>query len=68
MPEERADALIQFGADDVFEAAGLRVRFGVVDSERIFEEPLGQPMPAHDASGALAAYGRKLRFAISQFH
>ena len=41
MPEERADALIEFRADDVFEPAGLRVRFGVVDGESVLEEAFG---------------------------
>ena len=41
MAEERADALIQFRADDVFETAGLRVGLGVVSRESVFEEAFG---------------------------
>ena len=40
MAEERADALIQFRTDDVFEPAGLRVGFRVIRGESIFEEAL----------------------------
>src|SRR6266705_2099954 len=35
MPEERADTLVQFGADDVFEFAGLRVRLGIVNGKSV---------------------------------
>ena len=49
MAEERADALVQFRADDVFEFAGLRVRFGIVNREGVLEEALREPMaPDHD--------------------
>src|SRR5580692_1234350 len=67
MAEECADALIELRADDVLEPAGLRVRFGVVDGESIFEKAFGQPMPAHDPSCALATHRRKLRLAVLQF-
>ncbi len=67
MAEERADALIEFGANDVFEPAGLRVGFGVVYGESIFEETFGQPMPAHYTPRALAADWRKLRLAVLHF-
>jgi hypothetical protein len=67
MPKERADTLIEFGANDMFESACLRVGFGVVYSESIFEEAFSQPMPAHDAPRALAADWRKLRLAVLQF-
>ena len=40
--EKRADALIELGADDVFEFAGLRVGFGIIDGERVFEKALCQ--------------------------
>src|SRR5271157_262393 len=67
MAKERADALIQLRADDVFETACLRVGFGVVDGESIFEEALSQPMPAHDAARALATHGCELRLAVLHF-
>jgi len=35
--EERADALVQFRADDVFELAGLCVCFGFVDGKSVFK-------------------------------
>ena len=67
MAEERADALIELRANDVFEPTGLRVRLGVVYGESIFEEAFSQPMPAHHAPRALAAHRCKLRFAVLQF-
>ncbi len=67
MAKERADALIEFGADDVFESTGLRMSFGVVDGKSVFEEAFRQPMPAHDASRTLAAHRRKLRLAVLHF-
>jgi hypothetical protein len=67
MAEERADTLIEFGADDVLEPAGLRVRLGVIDGESVLEEAFGQPMPSHNASCALAAHWRKLRLAVLHF-
>ena len=39
--KESANALIQLRADDVFEAAGVRLRFGVFNGKSVFEEPLG---------------------------
>jgi len=66
MAEEGTDALIELRADDVFEAARLRVGLGVVDGESVFKEAFGQPMPAYDTSRALAAHRRKLRLAIPQ--
>jgi hypothetical protein len=67
MAEERANALIQLWADDVFEPACLRVGLGVVYGKSIFEEPFSQPMAAHDPPRALAANWRKLRLAVLQF-
>ena len=67
MAEERADALIQFGTDNVFEPAGLRMGLGVVDGKSVFEEAFREPMPAHYASRALAPYRSKLRFAVLHF-
>jgi hypothetical protein len=39
--EEAADALVEFGADDVLEFAGLAVGLVVVDAEGVFEKALG---------------------------
>ena len=66
--KERADALIELGADDVFETACLRVSFGIVGGKSVFEEAFGQPMPAHDAPRALTTDWRKLRLAGLQFY
>jgi hypothetical protein len=41
VPKERADALVELGTDDMFEFASLRVRFGILDGESVFEETLG---------------------------
>ena len=65
--EESTDALIQLRADDVFEPTCLCVGLGVVYGESIFEEAFSQPMPAHDASRALAAHWRKLRLTVLHF-
>src|SRR5580704_14383335 len=65
--KERADALVEFGADDVLEPAGLGVGLGVVDGKSIFEEAFSKSMPAHDAPRPLAADWRKLRLAGLQF-
>ena len=67
MAKKGANALIEFGADDVLEPACLCVSLGVVDGKSVFEETFGQPMPAHHTACALAAHRCKLRFAISQF-
>src|SRR5271156_6225984 len=67
MAEEGADALIELRADDVFEPAGLGVGLGVIGREGVFEEALGQSMPAHYAPRALAADWRKLCFAVLHF-
>jgi len=67
MAEEAADALVEFGADDVLELASLRVRLGIVDRKRVLEKPLGQPMTAHDIASAAAASRRQLYFTVLQF-
>ena len=41
MAKERADALVQFRADDVLEFAGLRMRFGIVDGKSVLEKAFG---------------------------
>lgn len=57
--EERADALVEFGRDDVLEAAGLLMRFGVFDSERVSEKSFGEAMAAnHVARAARAGFGQ----------
>src|SRR6267378_3859255 len=66
MAEERADALVELRADDVFELAGLRVCFGILDAKSVLEEALGQAVAADNVARALAAYGRELHFAV--FH
>jgi len=47
MSEEGTDALVEFGRDDVLEAAGLHVGFGVFDGKRVGEETFGEAMTAH---------------------
>ena len=64
MAEECADALIQFGADDVLELAGLRVRLGVVDRKCVLKQPLGEAMTPDDVARALASHGGELRLSI----
>ena len=61
MAQERADALVELGADDVLELAGLIVGFGVVDGEGVFEEALGETMAADDVAGAARACVGQLR-------
>ena len=59
MAEETADALIEFGGDDVFELAGLAVGFVIVDAESVLEETLGKTVTTDDVAGAaLAAIGK----------
>jgi len=67
MAKERADALIEFGTDDVLEPACLCMGLGIVYGKSVFEEAFRQPMPAHYASRALAAHRRKLRLAVLDF-
>jgi hypothetical protein len=66
MAEKRAYALIQFGADDVLELAGLRVRFGVVNGKCVLKQALREAMAADYVARALASHGCELRFAILQ--
>ena len=68
VPQEGANALVELRADDMFEFAGLRVRFGFVDGEGVFEEALGQAVAADDVARALTAHGRKLHFAVLHDH
>jgi len=48
--EESANTLVQFRADDVFKFAGLRVRFVVLDAERVFEQAFRKAMAANNVS------------------
>jgi hypothetical protein len=58
VPEKSADALIELGADDVFEFAGLGVGLGIIDGEGVFEKTLCQAMTAHHiASAAITSLG-----------
>jgi hypothetical protein len=68
MAEESADALVELGTDDVFELAGLRVRFGIVDGKSVFEEAFGQAVTADHVARALAAHGREMNFSILHLH
>ena len=52
MAEEGADALVKFGRDDVFEAAGLLVDFGFIDGEGVGEQPFGEAVTANYIAGA----------------
>jgi hypothetical protein len=66
--KKSTDALVEFGTDDVFEFAGLRMSFGIVDGKSVFEKALGQAMTADHVSCALAADGCELHFPILHFH
>src|SRR5690348_1418293 len=58
MAEKRADALVEFRADDVLEFAGLRIGLGVWDRKSVSEEALGETAAADDIAGAaLTAVG-----------
>jgi hypothetical protein len=50
--EKRADPLIEFGADDVLELAGVGIGFGARDRERIGEQAFGETAAADDIAGA----------------
>ena len=64
MAQERADALVQLGTDDVFEFAGLVVGFGVVDRKGVFEEALGETVAADYIAGAASACVGELDMAV----
>ena len=55
MAEEGANALVELGGDDVFEAAGLLVRFGVFDGKCVGEQALSQAVAAHDIACAASS-------------
>ena len=57
--QEAADALVQFGADNVFKFASLAVRFVICNSESVFEQALRQAVPPHHITRAtLPAIGQ----------
>ena len=62
--EESADALVEFGGDDVLEFASLGVGFGIVDGESVFEEALGEAMTADYVARAVAAGRREVNVAV----
>lgn len=65
MAKEAANAFVEFGADDVFELAGLGVSFGVGDGEGVREESFGEATTAnHVAGAALAGFG-EIHFGIA---
>src|SRR5215472_8300702 len=66
MPEKRANARVELGADDVLEPACLSVRLGFVDGKSVFEQTLSQAMAAHYVARALAPRRGKLRLSIAQ--
>jgi hypothetical protein len=47
MAEEGADALVELRRDDVLEATGLLMSFGVFDGERVGEEAFSEAVAAH---------------------
>ena len=68
MTQKSADALIEFGADDVFEFAGLGVGLGIIDGESIFEKALCKAMAAHHiASAAIAGFGQ-MHVGVAHLH
>ena len=68
MAKECADLVVEFGADDVFELAGLCVRFGIFYGKCVFEEPLGQAMAPHNVASPSRAGGREFDVSILQTH
>jgi hypothetical protein len=63
--QKSADALIEFGADDVFEFAGLGVSLGIVDGESIFEKALCQAVATHYIASAPVAGFRETHGAVA---
>jgi hypothetical protein len=66
MPQKSADARVQLRADDVFEFAGLRMRFGIFDGKSVFEKAFGEAMAAYHVASARAPDGRELHFPVLQ--
>jgi hypothetical protein len=63
--EKGADALIEFGADDVFELASLGVGFGIINGERILEKALCEAMTAHYIASTAAAGVSKMYVGVA---
>src|SRR4029077_20741374 len=60
--------LVQFRTDDVFELAGLRLRFGILNGKSVLEEPFSQAVTADHVARALAAHGSELHFPVLHLH
>src|ERR1700722_18167557 len=67
MTEERADALVELGANDVLEFAGVGVGFGIGNGECIGPRAFCQAPPAHDVARAIFAVSRERDLAPPQF-
>src|SRR6266403_6241968 len=66
--EESADALIELGADNVFEFACLSVGFGVIDGESVLEKTLCKAMTTHHvASAAITSLG-EMHIGVAHLH
>ena len=68
MTEKRADALIELGADDVFELAGLRVGLGIIDGEGIFEKALCQEVTPHNIASSAITGLSEMHIAVAHLH
>jgi hypothetical protein len=55
MTQKTADALVEFGADNVLKFAGLRMRFVIVDAKCVLEESLGQTVAPHYVARAVSS-------------
>jgi hypothetical protein len=67
MAEECADALVEFGTDDVLEFAGVRVGFGIGDRECVGQKPLRKAPTTDDIARTVFAVRREREFAPTQF-
>ena len=65
MPEERANALVKFGADNVFQLASVRIGLRFGDQKRIGQEPFGEATTTDDVSRAMLAAFRERDFAVA---
>ena len=54
VPEERANPLVEFRADDVSNLQAWIMCFGIVDRERVLEQSLSEPMAAYHVARAAA--------------
>ena len=59
MAEEGADFFVELGADDVLEAAGLRIHFRVGHGEGVAEEAFGKAVAANDVASAVFPAARE---------